>query len=103
MSVRQRKEILEKVKRDFIDYDLPKGTTIDTYMRTVKAPVLRRAIRKNFRNWPRLMKSLEIFEPEAFSKAVTSESTPKPEKDNALAALSSQKSTSETDEVNENE
>jgi hypothetical protein len=85
MTIRQRKEVLETIHSHFVEYNLPREITIEGYTTIVAQPVLRRAIKKNFNNWPRVIRALEIAYPDMFSKV--SESTfVEPVKD-PLAAL----------------
>lgn len=74
MSVRQRKDILERLIKDFSDYSLPAIITYSGYIKLVANPVLPRAIRKTYGNWTRAVKAVQIAKPELFApKVVTVE------------------------------
>lgn len=74
MSVRQRKDILERLIKDFTEYSLPAMLTYSGYIKLVANPVLPRAIRKTYGNWTRAVKAVQIAKPELFApKVVTVE------------------------------
>lgn len=74
MSVRQRKDILERLIKDFSDYSLPAIVAYSGYIKLVANPVLPRAIRKTYGNWTRAVKAVQIARPELFApKVVTVE------------------------------
>lgn len=74
MSVRQRKDILERLIKDFTEYSLPAMITYSGYIKLVADPVLPRAIRKTYGNWTRAVKAVQIAKPELFApKVVTVE------------------------------
>lgn len=104
MSIRQRKEILEKLHTHFVEYNLPKNITIDGYMTLVAQPILRRAIKKNFRNWPRTVRALEIAYPDLFTKQEELVEPDVQKADDPLAALGKAKAAqADSEEVNEDE
>lgn len=106
MTVRQRREVLETIRDHFVEYNLPKEITLHGYMALVANPVLRRAIKKNFRNWPRVIRALEISYPEIFTQQQPADQEPSKEETpkKGLDALAALKSTSvETEETNEDE
>lgn len=67
MSVRQRKDILDRLIKDFTDYSLPAMITYSGYIKLVTDPVLPRAIRKTYGNWTRAVKAVQIAKPELFA------------------------------------
>ena len=67
MSVRQRKEILSRLCKDFADYSLPANLTYSGYITLVADPVLPRAIRKTYGNWSRAVKAVQLAKPELFA------------------------------------
>lgn len=67
MSVRQRKEILDRLCKDFADYNLPALVTYSGYMKIVANPVLPRAIRKTYGNWARAVKAVQLARPDIFA------------------------------------
>ena len=85
MTVRQRKEVLETLHEHFVEYNLPREITMEGYTTIVAQPVLRRALKKNFNNWPRVIRALEIAYPGMFNK-VSPTTFVEPTKD-PLAAL----------------
>ena len=91
MTIRQRKEVLEKLHDHFVEYNLPKEISMDGYMTIVAQPVLRRAIKKNFNNWPRTIRALEIAYPKLFTKTVEVKVEEPEVKLNPLKALSKAK------------
>jgi hypothetical protein len=76
MSVRQRKDILDRLIKDFTDYSLPAMITYSGYIKLVTDPVLPRAIRKTYGNWTRAVKAVQIAKPELFAPKAAS--APKP-------------------------
>lgn len=78
MSVRQRREILERLCKDFADYNLPAALTYSGYMALVADPVLPRAIRKTYGNWTRAVKAVQLAKPEIFAPKKPAPA-PKPE------------------------
>ena len=102
MTIRQRKEVLEKLHSHFVEYNLPKDIGMGAYMTIVAQPVLRRAIKKNFNNWPRTLRALEIAYPGLFSKNVETTFVEPPTKLDPLEALRKAKAAeAESDKVNE--
>lgn len=67
MSVRQKKDILDRLIKDFSDYSLPAMITYSGYIKLVADPVLPRAIRKTYGNWTRAVKAVQIAKPELFA------------------------------------
>ena len=97
MTVRQRKEILETLHSHFVEYNLPREITMEGYTTIVAQPVLRRAIKKNFSNWPRVIRALEIAYPGMFDK-VSPATFVEPVKD-PLAALKFAKAAKVTSDI----
>ena len=60
MSVRQKREILDRLTKDFKEYNLPAGLTYSAYMTIVANPEMPRTVRKLFGNWDRAVKSVQI-------------------------------------------
>lgn len=60
MSVRQKREVLDRLTKDFKEYNLPAGITYSAYMTIVANPVMPRAVRKLFGNWDRAVKNVQI-------------------------------------------
>lgn len=80
MSVRQKREILDRLCKDFADYNLPATLTYSGYMTLVADPVLPRAIRKTYGNWSRAVKAVQLAKPEIFApKKPAPAPAPKPE------------------------
>jgi len=99
MTIRQRKEVLEKLHSHFVEYNLPKEIGMDAYMTIVAQPVLRRAIKKNFNNWPRTIRALEIAYPALFTKTASATFA---ESEDPLEALRKAKAEeADSDKVNE--
>ena len=67
MSVRQRREILNRLCKDFEEYNLPAAITYSGYMALVADPVLPRAVRKTYGNWTRAVKAVQLAKPEIFA------------------------------------
>lgn len=67
MSVRQRREILDKLCKQFQESNLKPSITYSGYIGTVKDPVLPRAIRKTYGNWSRAVKAVQLAKPEIFA------------------------------------
>lgn len=78
MSVRQKKDILDRLIKDFTDYSLPAMITYSGYIKLVADPVLPRAIRKTYGNWTRAVKAVQIAKPELFAPKLAPAPTPKP-------------------------
>jgi|GEM_PF-4351869 len=74
MSVRQRKEILDRLVADFQEYNLPQYITYSGYSALVVNPVLPRAIRKTYGNWTRVLTAVQLARPKVAPKP-----EPKPE------------------------
>lgn len=68
MSVRQRKEILDRLVKDFEEYNLPQYITYSGYSALVVNPVLPRAIRKTYGNWTRVLTAVQLSRPKAAPK-----------------------------------
>lgn len=60
MSVRQKREVLDRLVQDFKEYNLPAGISYSAYITIVANPVMPRAVRKIFGNWSRAVKSVQI-------------------------------------------
>lgn len=101
MTVRQRKEILETIHGHFVEYNLPREISIEGYTSIVARPVLRRAIKKNFNNWPRVIRALESTYPGMFDK-VSPATFVEPVKD-PLAALKFAKAAKVTPDITDEE
>lgn len=90
MTARHRKEILETLYQDFKDYNLPADITFAGYLQITGKGPMRRAIKKNYNTWPRVMKGLLMAYPDLFEDTPevveVKEPTPAPEVD-PLAAL----------------
>ena len=67
MSVRQKKEVLDRLCKDFSDYNLPSLVTYSGYIKIVADPVLPRAIRKTYGNWARAVKAVQLARPDIFA------------------------------------
>mgnify|MGYP001587867074 CR=1 FL=1 len=77
MTVRQRKEILETLYKDFKDYKLPAEITMQGYLTITDRGLMRKFIKRTFKTWPRTIKAMQQTYPDVFDEKKTS--PPKPE------------------------
>ena len=67
MSVRQKREVLETLAKQFAAHKLTAAVTYSGYASIVPSPVMPRAITKTFGNWARVVKALQMAYPKIFA------------------------------------
>lgn len=64
MRARFKSELIELLYKDFKEYNIPCDVTMDSYLAISGRGIMRRAIRKSFKTWPRTLSALLSKYPE---------------------------------------